>query len=438
MKNAKSLLALRKKRKMNALHENKNILSISQSKIHRQYLMQKAHSSPLHANSSSPISEHPPQKKQKLDPFADSRYSLHGSNRLSEPSIRAISTFVKKNSQSLLPQQYLRPSESGLERSIHISSTGTVFVHLNRLKLGDYLVGTGSAKKVKLAFDLANGTLFASASILCDGSDLDTKNFNHEILMLKFFKNVPGFVQMVDTVSYLYLDHQLGNTVPPGERRNMKAVNLCITKQRIIFELANGGNLHEYVHSTSLAIQQKKCIFEGLVQSVAYMHKNNIIHKDLKITNIFIHTKADGSISPIIGDLGAASRIDDRERQQYLKSTYTIVSPEYAKIALPFYQAQNFNTFYYPPIEAVNTPALDMWSLGCVLLFLLGKSLPWRTETNSIVCLAQISALKKTWIKAPGPNTPSYLIWEMLQVAPENRISAEQAEAKLEHLTWPS
>jgi serine/threonine protein kinase len=57
------------------------------------------------------------------------------------------------------------------------------------------------------------------------------------------------------------------------------------------------------------------CVCDLIVISTAalsYLHSNNIIHRDLKLDNIFLH-----NMSIKIGDLGLSVKITDSEKKTY-------------------------------------------------------------------------------------------------------------------------
>ena len=43
-----------------------------------------------------------------------------------------------------------------------------------------------------------------------------------------------------------------------------------------------GGNLHEYIKSTKIGEDEAAKIIEKLLDAVSYLHRNKIIHRDIK------------------------------------------------------------------------------------------------------------------------------------------------------------
>ena len=59
-------------------------------------------------------------------------------------------------------------------------------------------------------------------------------------------------------------------------------------------ELCQGKSLYHFIKKKSgLKIDETECknIFKQLVEAVAYLHKSNICHRDLKLDNILVDDK---------------------------------------------------------------------------------------------------------------------------------------------------
>ena len=76
-----------------------------------------------------------------------------------------------------------------------------------------------------------------------------------------------------------------------------------------------------------------------------YLHKNRIIHRDLKLGNLFLNDEMEVKV----GDFGLATRIDyDGERKRTLCGTPNYIAPEVL--------GKKGHSF-----------EVDAWSLGCIL-----------------------------------------------------------------------
>ncbi len=84
-----------------------------------------------------------------------------------------------------------------------------------------------------------------------------------------------------------------------------------------------------------------------LLEAVAYMHLNKVIHRDLKLGNLFL-TK---DMNLKIGDFGLAANIkNDGERKRTICGTPNYIAPEV------LFDTQNGHSY-----------EVDIWSLGVIM-----------------------------------------------------------------------
>lgn len=177
-----------------------------------------------------------------------------------------------------------------------------------------------------------------------------------------------------------------------------------------------------------------KCLVIQLLDGVAYLHKNFIIHRDLKVSNLLLTDK--GCLK--IADFGLGRYLGVPPKPL----TPTVVTLWYRGPELLFG-------------DQTYTTAIDMWAVGCIFCELLSNKplLPGKSEINQIelivnllgtpsdsiwpgfssLPLAKRISLKKQpyngikqkyhWISDTGIK----LINELLTYDPEKRTSAVQA-----------
>eukprot|EP00040_Diaphanoeca_grandis_P013315 m.67315 g.67315 ORF g.67315 m.67315 type:complete len:601 (-) comp23794_c0_seq2:679-2481(-) len=96
-----------------------------------------------------------------------------------------------------------------------------------------------------------------------------------------------------------------------------------------------------------------------IVGAVKYMHNNKIIHRDLKLGNLFL----DHNLAIKIGDFGLATNVAfEGERKKTLCGTPNYIAPEIL---------DRTNGHSYP---------VDIWSIGCIIYTLLCGRPPFETS----------------------------------------------------------
>ncbi|KAG1365621.1 Leucine-rich repeat receptor-like protein kinase PXC2 [Cocos nucifera] len=103
--------------------------------------------------------------------------------------------------------------------------------------------------------------------------------------------------------------------------------------QLLIYEFVSGGNLYRHLHESSasnlLSWQERFDIFLGIARSLAHLHRLNIIHYNLKSSNILI----DGSGEAKVGDYGLAKLLPMLDRyvlSSKIQSALGYMAPEFA------------------------------------------------------------------------------------------------------------
>ena len=127
----------------------------------------------------------------------------------------------------------------------------------------------------------------------------------------------------------------------------------------MVMEYIDGYSLLEYIVEQKIDRYRQLAILEKVARALAYAHKKNVIHRDVKPSNIMV--RHDGE--PILMDFGIAkvTEVSDRSltRSGEIIGTLQYMSPE---------QAQG--------LKKEIGPATDVYALGAMLYQLLtGKSL---------------------------------------------------------------
>ncbi len=250
------------------------------------------------------------------------------------------------------------PNRSGRGRSFIYDRTLDLFLVLfNKKRRGDLLIGSGSNKKLTFALDPIRNRVYASAGIIpfndngLINTELTKGVTEDECLGYDLTKGLHGFMQLVTSVSYISKKYGL--------------------KTRFITDYVCGGTLLENfgnIHS-----HHKKDITVSLLKSLKELHAKKLIHRDLKPSNIVLQKNEDGTVLPLICDLGSVCSLYDRKRRLSCYTSNWWVSPELARTQLHYYTAHQ--------IETHSTEALDLWQLGLILFQLwLNEAPPWFIE----------------------------------------------------------
>ena len=78
----------------------------------------------------------------------------------------------------------------------------------------------------------------------------------------------------------------------------------------IVMELCPGGDLLNYVRKRrKLNEKYARFVFKQIMEGIAYLHDNNVAHRDIKLDNILL----DGHGNIKLGDFGVSRKIEENE-----------------------------------------------------------------------------------------------------------------------------
>uniref|UniRef100_A0A6C0KFR3 non-specific serine/threonine protein kinase n=1 Tax=viral metagenome TaxID=1070528 RepID=A0A6C0KFR3_9ZZZZ len=147
----------------------------------------------------------------------------------------------------------------------------------------------------------------------------------------------------------------------------------------IITNLCNQYDLYQYIlyHKKNNIIIAEKQIWIFFIQicyGIRYLHNNNIIHRDLKTANIFIHNN-----NIQIGDFGISKKL-------HLTNDFTKTV-----IGTPYYLSPELiNNIQY-------NKKVDIWALGCILyeMIFLTHAFGYNNLKDVIVMINEAKYIKK-------------------------------------------
>ncbi|XP_076123361.1 serine/threonine-protein kinase PLK1 isoform X2 [Alosa pseudoharengus] len=166
----------------------------------------------------------------------------------------------------------------------------------------------------------------------------------------------------------------------------------------VVLEICRRRSLLE-LHKRRKAVTEPEARYfmRQTIQGCQYLHNNRVIHRDLKLGNLFLNEEMEVKI----GDFGLATRIEfDGERKKTLCGTPNYIAPEVL--------CKKGHSF-----------EVDIWSLGCILYTLLVGKPPFETS-----CLKETYVrIKKNEYSVPRHISPvaAALIKRMLHAEPSLR-----------------
>lgn len=181
----------------------------------------------------------------------------------------------------------------------------------------------------------------------------------------------------------------------------------------LIMEYAEGDNLEHYInHVSGLIVEEKVApIFEPILDAMEYAHKHNIIHKDIKPSNIIITTEGipkvlDFGISSLMEDKSAGlSAEDSQQDNDIIMGTPSYMSPEQVK-------GQKLDA------------RSDIYSLGVMLHQILTGNPPYDTTT-----LTEFEIYKHV-VEEPLPRMKTYYkyVSDAMQVVVDKATAKDPAK----------
>ncbi len=135
----------------------------------------------------------------------------------------------------------------------------------------------------------------------------------------------------------------------------------------LVTNLMVGGDLSCHIgrlEAFPLTEEQARIIFLDVASGIQSLHKRNIVHRDIKIINILMSDRTENATA-CIADLGSAIKLDSATDT----TDFKIGTPGYIAPEILLGKRYSFSC--------------DIWSLGCVLYFLLtGKQPFWDDDST--------------------------------------------------------
>jgi len=157
-----------------------------------------------------------------------------------------------------------------------------------------------------------------------------------------------------------YLDH----------KNIIKVSDIVLDKDCKIIMPKYNLNLKDFIdNSNSFKTKFKACLTYNIAKNIsdglAYLHGKHVIHSDLKLENILIN----GSYNAVICDFGIS----------IIDFSYKYIGSQTNYVRAPEHDSRF--------VRAKITNAIDVWSLGCIMFYLLTKRLINNNELYDSSCI---------------------------------------------------
>ncbi|XP_014045922.1 serine/threonine-protein kinase 17A isoform X1 [Salmo salar] len=190
---------------------------------------------------------------------------------------------------------------------------------------------------------------------------------------------------------------------------NLHQVYETLTEMVLVLEYAAGGEVfNQCVAERDEAFSQEevKWLMRQILEGVAFLHRNNIVHLDLKPQNILLTSACPlGDIK--IVDFGLSRRLCQNQELREIMGTPEYVAPEILN---------------YEPIST----ATDMWSIGVLAYMMLTGTSPFLGEDKQETFL-NISQINIDYTENGLQDLSAiHFIQSLLIKEPKSRATAEE------------
>lgn len=144
----------------------------------------------------------------------------------------------------------------------------------------------------------------------------------------------------------------------PNIVRIFKCYTLKEMKVVMVMEYLEGGEMLEYVTKRGRLEPKHSLVFmRQIASAIEYCHRKNIVHRDLKLENILLTSQQGCDIK--VADFGI-SGVAEQFNPDCDTGTLKYMTPEVLS-----------------GVEKGNSPAVDVWAMGCIFYYLLFGKLPF-------------------------------------------------------------
>jgi polo-like kinase 1 len=172
----------------------------------------------------------------------------------------------------------------------------------------------------------------------------------------------------------------------------------------ILLELCHNQSMNEMIRRRKRLTEPEAAYYMlQIVEAVEYMHQTCVIHRDMKLGNLFL----DKDLNIKVGDLGLATKLETpEEKRKTICGTPNYIAPEVIQ-GTKDTRGHSFE--------------VDIWSMGVILYTLIVGKPPYEAKDVKSTYQRIISNQYDFPSQVPLSNDAKDLISLMLQSKPEDR-----------------
>ncbi|TRX93727.1 hypothetical protein FHL15_005403 [Xylaria flabelliformis] len=166
----------------------------------------------------------------------------------------------------------------------------------------------------------------------------------------------------------------------------------------IFMEFCSGGSLAGLLEHGRIEDEQVVMVYAlQLLEGLAYLHESSIAHRDIKPENILLDHN--GVIKYV--DFGAA-KVIARQGRTLVQKGVAASQPQKSMTGTPMYMSPEVITGENPGHDG----AVDIWSLGCVILEMVTGRRPWSNLDNEWAIMYNIAQGNPPQLPSPDQLSP--------------------------------